>query len=260
MTIFSPKKNKTPLTRSEQILTDVQENTQKRAEEIKRRQRLQTADEERIKEEQYNQQYLSPEDNLPLSNLRDKRKNEQDQKQNTSNYTRQYKQESKKKEREKNPAADKYMRQHGTSGAKNNQPSLTASRGSDRKPNGEKMSREERFREIMKKRQEEELKKKIKQRAAQIAKQATQKAAQIAVQVGRIIVQGLAQATIWLGGATIAAIGIPGLIALVVIFIVVIVIVVIYQTCNDNAINSTICQGVSWVGGAISWIGGWLPH
>ncbi len=161
-------------------------------------------------------------------------------------------QQGRNKEHERKQAISKMK----NSGTKSNQPSLTSNRGgSDRKPNGEKMSPKERFAEIMKKRQEEELKKKIKQRAAQLAKQAAQKAAQVAAQVGKIIIEGFVQAGIWMASAILASVGWIGCIGAIVIVIVVVIIAYIYQTCNDNMLYSSICTGLSWVGKAAAWIG-----
>lgn len=100
----------------------------------------------------------------------------------------------------------------------------------------------------MQERTKEEAKTRIKQKAAQAVRKAAQIAARVAAQAAGIVARGLIQAAGWLLAATVAAIGIPALIAIAVIIIIVVVIAVIYQTCNTDAISSAICEGVSWVG------------
>lgn len=88
-----------------------------------------------------------------------------------------------------------------------------------------------------------------------IKKAAAGKAAKFASQTSKIaaqaIKQGLTRAIAWLGGLAIGAT--VGTISAtsIIILIMIIIIVAIAQTCSDNAINSTVCNGISEI---TSWL------
>lgn len=102
----------------------------------------------------------------------------------------------------------------------------------------------------------EETKAKIKQKAAQATRRAGQKAAQItakmASQVSKIVIQGLRQAVIWIGGTALGAVTGSGCLTILVILIaIVLIIVAANQACN-SATSNALSAGIPLFG-LIKW-------
>lgn len=104
------------------------------------------------------------------------------------------------------------------------------------------------------KEQANKIKTKVKQKSAQLTKKAGQATARAASQASKIIVQGLIQASRWLLATTAtAAVGAIGWMGCLVIIIIVII-AVAYQSCNDNIVASTFCEGISKIASGLSWL------